>query len=180
MTVFAAMWCYVVIGWALLEVGLRSWARPERLDGSWAWTRPAPAQHICPIGPQEYHRAGMTVPDRDQVLAVAPSGEVFWGATEDWSPSADAVAAEAGMRVLDDVDEWLAARLRDFEHELSRIGCRRVSLVKGETQRTLDDELAAFQRGSMALHAYRSMILDSTGGYGPREVLELKTRLAAC
>lgn len=181
---FATLY-YALIAWALLEVGLLSWKRPERLDSSWSWTRPAPARYAHPIGPGVFRgRVGMTAPDPDQVLVISSGGEAFWsvlheGATEEWSPAADAVAAEADMRILDDVDEWLAERLRDYEHELSRISCRRVSLVKGETQCTLDEELARFQDGSMALHEYRSMILDSSREFTPREHMQLEALILA-
>lgn len=184
--IFMACWTYALAAWLLIEIGLRSWARPERLDGSWAWTRPAPALHLCPIGPQPYRgRARMTLPQRDQMLSATPDGEIFWevnigaGATDHWSPMADTAEEQARMLPLDDVDEWLATRLSEYGHVLTRISCRRVSLVRGETQCTLDEELERFQQGSMALHAYRSMILDHSREFTMRESMELEALLAA-
>ncbi len=100
------------------------------------------------------------------------------GATLDWSPIAEQVAAEARRLPLDDVDEWLAERVREFEHALSRIECRRVSLVRGEPQATLDEQIARFVEGSQQLHEYRMFRIGETGGYGPREHMQLEALLA--
>lgn len=194
----AAASAYALLAWALLEVVLRSWARPERLDSTWIWTRPAPIRSPWFVGPCPPPRRRarwadlvMTPPEPGMVLQVSPAGDPYWraeelvadpvhiGATEDWSPKHAAAEAEAGMLPLDDVGEWLAERLRSYEHALARIGARRVWLIKGHAdQCTLDEALEDFQRGSMALHAYRSMILDSTGSYGPREHMQLEALLA--
>jgi hypothetical protein len=101
-------------------------------------------------------------------LSVDP---VHLGATEEWSPMAEHEAATAARLPLDDVDEWLAERTRQYEHELSRIGCRTVSLVKGEVCRTVDDELQAFVDGSQQLHAYREMRIGNTQELGSKAML---------
>lgn len=90
---------------------------------------------------------------------------VHVGATEEWSPLAEHAAADEARLPLDDVDEWLAERLRRFEHELSRIESRTVSLIKGEQCRTVDDELQAFVDGSQRLGAYRRLRIGDTGEY---------------
>jgi hypothetical protein len=187
-------WIYLaLLGWALTEIALLSWKRPERLDSSWGWTWPAPTRELHWIGPEP--------PRLPEVAVAGPgwirwnTGEVTWldaptpapvtvdpvhiGATADWSPRHAAAEAEAGMLPLDDVDEWLAGRLREYEHALSRIECRTVSLVRGEPQRTLWQELDAFVAGSQQLHAYRDLRIGATGGYGPREHMQLEALLSA-
>lgn len=190
------------LGFALLlyDTAARSWRMPGRVDEpSRMFARPAPA-----VG---RHRVGPAVPSRrldddsvqawfaappapDMVREISPRGEPYWiaeqltrpqftGATEGWSPLQEVQAAERVALPLDDADEWLAERTRSFEHALSRIGARRVWLIKGIPQRTLDDELRAFQQGSMALHAYRAMILDGTGEFTTRQHMQLEALLAA-
>lgn len=179
-------WIYIaLIGWTLTELALLSWRRPERMTSGWSWSWPAPTRELHWIGPE---------PPSPPTVAVAgpgwvrwTSGEVKWlvvdpvhvGATEDWSPRHAAAEAEAGMLPLDDVDEWLAGRLKAYEHELSRISSRKLWLIKSVDPITLDEELERFRQGSMALHEYRSMILDSTGGYTAREAMQLEAMLAA-
>lgn len=99
--------------------------------------------------------------------ARVEGGEVeHEGASLDWSPIAEHKAAAAARLPLDDVDEWLAARLSDFDHTLAMIDSRPlVSLVRGGVYRTVDDELAAFVDGSQQLHAYRIMRIGQTGEY---------------
>lgn len=191
MTVLAATWCYVLLAWALLELGLRAWAAPCRIVGLPA----GPMAGALPvrIEPGEVTwQAAAGPPEPGMVPRVSATGEAFWsamelavvdpvhvGATEEWSPKHAAAEAERGMLPLDDVDEWLAGRLSEYGHALIRIGTRRVSLVRGETQCTMDEELERFQQGSMSMHAYRSMILDSTGGYTMREAAEVEALLLA-
>lgn len=194
MTFAAVSWCYTLLAWALLELGLRAWAAPWRVVAM--PTGPMAGALPVRIEPGEIvWQAAAGPPEPGMVPMIGRNGDPYWyaeellppivvdsvhvGATEDWSPKHAAAEAERRMLPLDDVDEWLAARLRDFEHELSRIGCRTVSLVRGETQRTVDAELERFQQGSMSMHAYRSMILDSTGGYSTREHAQLEALLLA-
>lgn len=206
---------YLGLALFLADTAWRSWRIPGRVDDpSTLHARPAPAVGRHRVGPPAPSRRL----DNDDVQSWLAETESFdsnelresyrlladdrvhdmingrgaWaGATEGWSPLQEAAAVERTALPLDDADEWLAERLRAYEHELSRISaCRRgangerarwdalVEDSNGE-YRTLDDELRAFQQGSMALHAYRSMILDSTGGYGPREHMELEALLAA-
>lgn len=176
-TVFAywMIYCAFLVGaaWLLAQAALRSWGRPERLDASWSWTRPAPCRSDRPLGPLRPRDAS-----DDMRYRISPRGDGYWhaepdgaGATEDWSPAAEHAAAERGRLPLDDVDEWLAVRLSSYDHALSRIDAGAGAACGAE--------LARFQRGSIALHAYRSMILDSTGGYGPREAMQLEELLAA-
>jgi hypothetical protein len=126
-------------------------------------------------------------PEPGMVPPVSPRGEAFWdgmpvwvgpvhiGATEDWSPIAAGAAAERGMLPLDDVDEWLAARLREFDGALARIDTRPcVTLIRGDRFRTVDEELERFVDGSQQLHAYREWRIGQTGGYGPREHMQLE------
>jgi hypothetical protein len=152
-------------GWLAVQVALRSWGRPERLDASWAWTRPAPC-----IGDWQG-------PLRPPATPARPAE----GATEEWSPVAEYAAVEQRRLPLDDVDEWLAVRLAAFEHELMAIGARARGAdgAPSEIGWSVDVELDAFQRGSMGLHEYRSMVLDSTGSYGPREHMQLEELLTA-
>lgn len=99
-----------------------------------------------------------------QVLVAAGAAEAVphEGASLDWSPAAEVAEVEAARLPLDDVDEWLAERLRTFEHALLMIDCRTVWLDRGLQQRTMLDELDAFVAGSQQLHAYREMRIGNT------------------
>jgi hypothetical protein len=99
------------------------------------------------------------------------------GASWDWSPLAEHAAADEARLPLDDVDEWLAERVRRFEHELSRIEARTVSLVKGERCRTLDDELQAFVDGSQQLGAYRRLRIGDTGEMSGEQIRRALARV---
>jgi hypothetical protein len=195
-TVFAATWCYALLAWVLLELGLKAWRAPWRivglLPGGMVGTLPVR------IEPGEIvWQAAAGPPESGMVPMISSNGAPYWyaaellrpvvdpvhvGATEEWSPIAEAAAATAGRLPLDDVDEWLAGRLRDYDHQLSRIESsprlpdgQRASfrVLIGEEPpegaRTVTEELERFRQGSMALHEYRSMILESTGGYTMRE-----------
>lgn len=190
MTVLAVAWCYTLLAWVLLELGLKTWAAPWRVVG--LPTGPMAGSLPVRLEPGEIvWQAAAGPPEPGMVPCVSPTGEAFWsapelavvdpvhvGATEGWSPKHAAAEAERGMLPLDDVDEWLATRLSAYGHALTRIGCRTVSLVKGEVQRTVDDELTAFVAGSQRLHAYREMRIGATGGYGPREHMQLEALLS--
>lgn len=178
-----AMLYYVLIGWALLEVGLLSWKRPERLNASWSWTWPAPARGAVLVGPSPLPYGPAAGPGAGrwrgaaavQYLTVDP---VHVGATADWSPKHAAAEAEAGMLPLDDVDEWLAARLSEYGSALVDIDARpRVTLLRGDAFRTLDEELARFVDGSQALHAYRALRIGDTGSYTMREAAQVEALL---
>lgn len=175
---------YALLGWALVEIVTRSWGRPERLDASWLWTRPAPVRADRPYGPlrppavrargRELVMEFVGEPVMPTPRAIAARGESFWtgeGATEDWSPLAEHAAADARRLPLDDVDEWLAARLHAYDHALARI--------QATSEREADEEMASFQAGSMALHEYRSMILDSSREFTMREHMQLEAMLKA-
>jgi hypothetical protein len=82
------------------------------------------------------------------------------------------------MLPLDDVDEWLAARLAEYSAALLRIdGLPRVSLVRGERYATLDERVKAFGDRARQSHYFR-MIEIGTGDYGPREHMQLEAMLA--
>jgi hypothetical protein len=209
---FQLWWCCALLAWVLVEIDLRMWRRPERLDSSWGWTWPAPTRELRAIGPElpalpEVAVAGpgwvrwtdSTVewlegagaPDEGMVPMLDYKGDPYWyaeeflppvtvdpahvGATEDWSPAADSAAAERGMLPLDDVDEWLAARLREYDGALARIDVRPcVTLIRGDAFRTVDEEFERFVDGSQRLHAYREWRIGSTDGFSPREHMELE------
>lgn len=146
----------------------RSWERPERFDPMWTWTRPAPSHAPAPLGPVADW--GWGVPGQ-HVGATLTSP----------SPLAEVAAAERSMLPLDDVDEWLAGRLSAFDHALMAIGAatRGADGLARPVGWTVDDELDAFQRGSMGLQAYRDMILKSSREFTPREAMELEALLSA-
>jgi hypothetical protein len=163
-----------------------SWRRPERFDASWAWTRPAPHLSALPLGPWQQHGRA-AVSDEIRYL-ISPREDGSWhaepagaGATIDWSPMAEHAAADERRLPLDDVDEWLAGRLAQYRRSLIAIEVapRGADGRPSEFGWTVDEEFDAFQRGSMGLHEYRDMILTATGGYGPREAMQLEALLAA-
>jgi hypothetical protein len=162
----------VSVAWLLTRAAIRSWGRPERFDASWMWTRPAPCLAPWPLGP-------LPAPAR---LADAPTVAMEHVGATLTSPSlrSEIAIAERARLPLDDVDEWLAVRLSAFDHRIMEIGAATRGLDGSPRPAgwTVDDELDAFQRGSMALHEYRSMILDGTGSYGPREHMQLEQLLA--
>lgn len=159
---------YAGIALLLYDTAVRSWRMAGRVDDpARMFARPAPA-----VG---RHRIGPAVPSRrlddDPVRGWTYDDDglvelTHRGATEGWSPLQEVEAVERTALPLDDVDEYLA----DLDRRFAAI------LVPDPA---VDEELRAFQQGSMRLHAYRSMILDSTGGYGPREAMQLEALLAA-
>lgn len=196
MTVLAVAWCYTLLAWVLLELGLKAWRAPWRVVGLPAG--PMAGSLPVRIEPGEIvWQAAAGPPEPGMVPMISSKGDPYWyaaellrpvvdpvhvGATEDWSPKHAAAEAQRGMLPLDDVDEWLAGRLRDYDHQLSRIESsprlpsgERASfrVLVGEEPpegtRTVTEELERFRQGSMALHEYRSMILESTGGYTMRD-----------
>lgn len=172
---------------ALANVARASWRRPERLDSTWTWKRAAPALAAAPLGPS-LPVLRDAIADRYWMEGLEQSGaraRDAWrataGATEDWSPMAEAAAAERAMLPLDDVDEWLAGRLSAFDHALMEIGAatRGADGSPRPIGWTVEEELDAFQRGSMGLQAYRDMILKSSREFTPRESMELEQLLAS-
>lgn len=174
-----------------VDILVRLWRFPGRVeDPSWFWHRPAPVRSDVPIGPRlpdgsfrlpewfgeripydpdpfdaEVLRESYRLLADDRVRAMINSG-----ATEDWSPIAEVEAAEQKMQPLDDVDEWLAARLSTYDHALS--------LIEATVGRDADDELHRFQTGTMRLQAYRDNVLTRTGEFTPEDMAELDRRLA--
>lgn len=180
--IIPATLAYLGLALLLYDTAMRSWRFAGRVDDpAVLHARPAPAVGRHRLGPAVPSRRLVDDPVRGWTVDESGLAELVEhkGATADWSPKREVAAVERRALPLDDVDEWLAERTRQYEHALSRIGCRAVSLVKGEVQATLDETLRRFQQGSMALHAYRMLILDSTGSYGPREHMELEALLLA-
>lgn len=150
----------IALARGMLWIIARSWGRPERLDASWCWTRPAPLREAMPIGPT-----------RPPLLPSEPTLPVeHEGATEEWSVAFEIAAADARRLPLDDVEEWLAERLSAFDGALARIDAT--------SGREAEIALRDFVRGSQQLHAYR-MINVQTGNYGPREHMQLEALLIA-
>jgi hypothetical protein len=163
--ILVVVWALLAAGtWLLFYAAVLSWRRPERLDSTWVWKRPAACIAPSPLGP-----------------APARMLERQESATADWSPVAEGIAAERSMLPLDDVEEWLAGRLSAFDRRLMEIGAatRGVDGSPRPVGWTVDEELDAFQRGSSGLQAYRDMILKTSREFTPRESMELEAMLAA-
>lgn len=146
--------------WTMPEPGLRlAWS--ERAQDSYfeaAEQRPADSVDWSALR-DSYRRASIITPP-----AAAGPVEVA-GATLDWSPIAEQAAADKARLPLDDVDEWLAERLRKYDGALARIDTApRVTLIRGDRFRTVAEEVARFDAGSQRLHAYR-MLRIPTGEY---------------
>lgn len=177
---FLMWWTIALLAWVMIEIDLRMWGHPARVRALLPSGPVAgPLRLERPTGVVYMNTPYVAPPAGPWLeLELAPAPEHV-GATEDWSPRHAAAEAELGMLPLDDVDEWLATRACEYEHALSRIGCRTVSLVRGETQCTVDEELAAFVDGSQMLHAYRELRIGSTGEFTPRQAMQLEALLAA-
>jgi hypothetical protein len=149
----------------LTRVAVLSWRRPERLDSMWVWKWPG---DVAPTGPMALRPMQDWTDVRRELGATMRSP----------SPLEELAAVE--MLPLDDADEWLSVRLSAFDHAIMAIGAatRGMDGSVRPVGWTVDEELAAFQLGSMGLHEYRSMVLDSTGSYGPREAMQLEEMLA--
>jgi hypothetical protein len=156
-----AMLVLISGGWLMGRAAVLSWRRPERLDSTWVWKRPG---DVAPTGP-----------------APARMLERQESATADWSPIAEGMAAERVMLPLDDVEDWLAVRLSEFDHRMMEIGAatRGADGSPRPVGWTVDQELDAFQRGSSGIQAYRDMILQTSREFTPRESMQLEAILAA-
>lgn len=104
------------------------------------------------------------------------------GATLDWSPAAEVEAAGESL------DAWWAERLGQFDDAWLSIEMA-LRLQDGQAWHppmawtdeacTTETELRRFSDASMHMRAYRALQLDATGGYGPREHMQLEALLAA-
>lgn len=174
-----APWFLMAVAAAVIlaaDAAVRSWRFPGRVDDpSWMWPRPAPVRSPWPLGPSrpplgrvaaELARArwvDLTEPTQQLPVVLPRPNE---GATLDWSPLAEHAAVDAGRLPLDDVDEWLAVRLSAFDSALLAIDrAERVTLLRGDAFRTVDEEFALLVDGSQQLHAYREWRIGATGEY---------------
>jgi hypothetical protein len=161
-TVFAATWCYVLLAWVLLELGLKAWRAPCRIVGLPA----GPMAGTLPvrIEPGEVSwQAAAGPPEPGLVPCVSPTGEAFWstmelavvvdpvhvGATEEWSPVDEVTAVETDTFTEADILSGFDRIIADLHAE--------------------PDWLAAFRADSFASPIRRAWALESTGGYTMRE-----------
>lgn len=185
MDIPAQVWFLVAAaaGFTLLaDAAVRSWKSPERVaDPSTMWPRQAPVISDRLVGPR-LPSGSFRMPEPGLRLAYGPGGAYFEdtavhaarslvidpvhvGATEYWSPLAEHEAVTVARLPLDDIEEWLSGRLSEYDHELMRIGCRTVSLVRGMPSGSVDEQMAEFVAASQRLHAYRMLRIGDTGEF---------------
>lgn len=112
-----------------------------------------------------------TAPIDAEYTRVEPPPGAHVGATEAWSPTGEVAGAGRSL------EDWLSERLQAYDEQLRRIESmprlpdgRGAYAVLG---RTTAEELAAFVAGSQRLGAYRSFVLETTGGFSRAELDEI-------